>query len=109
MEKPVDEQILTDEDLRKRFDYESHKKDRLGAPSGAKLVYEARISYDGKQFVVRLPKEVSDLLNVVKGKVMKFILTAPKPGERKVKYEIRIGKSKDGKTQKRRGDCADSI
>ena len=39
----------------------------------------ASITFDGRQFLVRFPKEISDAVGLSKGHKVKFTVTKPKP------------------------------
>ncbi|GEM_PF-5170741 len=45
-----------------------------GAYREEKIEKAATISFDGEQFLVRLPKKISDILDVRKGNKMRFIV-----------------------------------
>jgi hypothetical protein len=42
-----------------------------------KIEKTVTISFDGKQFLVRIPNEISDFLKLKKGNKLKFILDIP--------------------------------
>ena len=45
----------------------------------AKIEYTANITFDGRQFLVRFPKEISDAMGLSKEYKVKFTLIKPKP------------------------------
>lgn len=51
---------------------------------------ELNILHDGKQFMVKIPKEVSEFLKIEKGDKFRFIIDMPEdPGEKpKLNFEV---------------------
>jgi len=45
----------------------------------AKIEDTANITFDGRQFLVRFPKEISDAVGLSKGHKVKFTVIKPKP------------------------------
>ena len=45
----------------------------------AKIEKEASITFDGRQYLVRFPKEISDAIGLSKEHKVKFTLVKPKP------------------------------
>lgn len=41
---------------------------------------KAKLSWDGKQFVIRIPKEISEEMKITKESQIKFTVVKPKPG-----------------------------
>ena len=48
-----------------------------GTDRDEKIEKVAKISYDGDQYLVRIPKEISNLLDIKKGDKIKFIVNIP--------------------------------
>lgn len=41
---------------------------------------KAKLSWDGKQFIIRIPKEISEEMKITKESQIKFTIVKPKPG-----------------------------
>ncbi|WNY23420.1 hypothetical protein MmiHf6_07270 [Methanimicrococcus hongohii] len=41
---------------------------------------KSKLSWDGKQFIIRIPKEISEEMNITKGNQIKFTVVKPEPG-----------------------------
>jgi len=69
-----------------------------------RITKKAKISFDGKQLFVRIPKDISDFLEVKRGDTFKFIILAPLPSS-KGKEIITLFELKEGKHgKKKRGE-----
>lgn len=53
-----------------------------------KIEKTVTISYDGEQFLVRLPKKITDYLNIKKGDKIKFTVDVPYIAETKEKVLV---------------------
>jgi hypothetical protein len=53
-----------------------------------KIEKTVTISFDGDQFLVRIPKKISDLLEMKKGDKVKFLVNIPYIEESKKKYMV---------------------
>lgn len=52
---------------------------------------KSKLSWDGKQFIIRIPKEVAEEMNITKESKVKFKLIKPNPGtNEKRKLEIEL-------------------
>lgn len=51
-----------------------NKIDNNKTPKEAKIVKSVTISFDGDQYLLRIPKKISDILEIKKGHKLKFIL-----------------------------------
>ena len=68
------------------------KLNKFAEENLSKEIYVRRLVYDGKQWLVRFPKEVQEILNLSKGDKVEFLLEMaekPHPIE-KSKLSIRL-------------------
>ncbi len=63
------------------------------------LVKKAKILYDGKQFMIKIPKEISELYHIKKGYSFVFDITIPHNPNEEIISNFAF--EKDGKKEKR--------
>jgi hypothetical protein len=83
----------SDEKVPDKIDYSKLPKE-LGAviePQNEEIIEESRITFDGRQYLVRFPTEISKLANITKDNKIRFTLKRPLPNtntEPKLDIEI---------------------
>jgi hypothetical protein len=68
--------------------FSSEFKEALGEKPHV-IEKKAKLSWDGKQFVIRVPKEISEEMEITKESQIKFIIVKPRPGTDE-KNELKI-------------------
>lgn len=66
------------------IDYSKHKPkiiDELLKIEAETIQKEAKISWDGRQYIVRIPKEISQVMDITTENKIRFIVTKPPPHE----------------------------
>ena len=65
----------------KRIDYRRlpPEVEEIVSEERAKIEREASITFDGRQYLVRFPKEISDNMDLSREHKVRFTLTIPKP------------------------------
>lgn len=53
-----------------------------------KIIKKARISYDGKQFLVRIPTELARLFEIKQGQYLEFMVDVPYFQEKKERVAV---------------------
>lgn len=53
-----------------------------------RIVKKAKISFDGKQFLIRMPTEIARLFEVEKGQYLEFTVDVPYTQEKKEKVAV---------------------
>lgn len=87
------ENIEKDEEVPEKLDYGKlpGEIEEIIEPVGEEIRKEVKISFDGRQYVVRFPKEISKLMSISTKDKIKFILKRPHPkegGEPKLEIEL---------------------
>ena len=77
----------------KRIDYRRlpPEVEEIVSEERAKIEREASITFDGRQYLVRFPKDISDNMGLSRENKVRFTLTIPKPRteeEPKLKIEV---------------------
>lgn len=87
-------------DLNVRLDYDNLPKElqEVIEPASDVTEKEMSISFDGKQFLVRFPKDIAKAIGIKKGDKIKIRLELPSPKtNQKEKIEITYVRSENGK------------
>ncbi|MCD4740188.1 hypothetical protein K8R43_03280 [archaeon] len=53
-----------------------------------KIIKKAKISYDGKQYLIRLPTEIARLFEIKQGQYLEFSVDVPYTQEKKEKVAV---------------------
>lgn len=59
------------------------------APENANISAQPKVSFDGEQFLIRIPKEIAELVRLKKGEKVDLIATAP-PHTRDEKRKMKM-------------------
>lgn len=69
------------EEIPKKLEYDKLPKDieKVVTEERAEIIKEASVTWDGRQFLVRFPKKISEGIELNKEDRIRFKLTLPKP------------------------------
>lgn len=81
----------SDEKVPDRLDYSNLPKElgKVIEPQGEEITEESTITFDGRQFLVRFPKEISKLAGITRENKIRFTLKRPLPNTNK-EQELKI-------------------
>lgn len=70
-----------DSEVPEKVDYSKLPKEieKVIQPQKEIITEEAKITFDGRQFLVRFPTEISKLINISNQKKVRFTLIRPRP------------------------------
>lgn len=68
-------------EIPEKLDYSKLPKDveRVIKPDEEEIVEESKITFDGRQFLVRFPSEISKLMKITNQDKIRFVLKLPRP------------------------------
>jgi hypothetical protein len=70
--------------------------ERVIEPQPYEITDDAKITFDGRQFIVRIPKRISRLIGIEKGDALEFHVIKPHPKAQNVELQFDVKLKKGG-------------